>query len=52
MVKGENMKVIEKRKNGSIRVYTVNNEPTMTDQQFKAIVTGKLRDWKPVSQSR
>ena len=35
MVKGENMKVIEKRKNGSIRVYTVNNEPSMTDQQFK-----------------
>ena len=33
MVKGENMKVIEKRKNGSIRVYTVNNEPSMTDQQ-------------------
>ena len=29
------MKVIEKRKNGSIRVYTVNNEPSMTDQQFK-----------------
>ena len=39
MVKGENMKVIEKRKNGSIRVYTVNNEPSMTDQHF--IVTGK-----------
>lgn len=35
MVKGDNMKVIEKRKNGSIRVYTVNNEPSMTDQQFK-----------------
>ena len=27
--------VEEKRKNGSIRVYTVNNEPSMTDQQVK-----------------
>ena len=41
MVKGENMKVIEKRKNGSIRVYTVNNEPSMTDQQLK-----EYRDWE------
>ena len=41
MVKGENMKVIEKRKNGSIRVYTVNNEPSMTDQQFN-----RYRDWE------
>ena len=35
MVKGENMKVIELRSNGTKRVYTVNNEPSMTDQQFK-----------------
>ena len=38
MVKGENMKVIEKRKNGPIRVYTVNNEPSIT-----------YRDWETVS---
>lgn len=29
------MKVIEKRKDGSTRVYTKNEQPTMTDQQWK-----------------
>lgn len=29
------MKKIELRPNGTKRVYTVNNEPSMTDQQFK-----------------
>ena len=38
MVKGENMKVIEKRKNGSIRVYTVNNEPIVTGKQFPVTI--------------
>ena len=37
------MKVIEKRKNGSIRVYTVNNEPPYRDWETisRCIVTGK-----------
>lgn len=29
------MKVVEKRSNGTRRVFTVNNEPSMADQQFQ-----------------